>query len=959
MKNPPDPEISNYDPPTDDLARRQTAFRIVLVLAAAYLAATGLYVFLASRSDVWQLIALTGLMIVLVASTVVGFWLIHKNRVMAAVTVTIVAIAVVFPATMLFEAGLGLTLGIAGLLGTSLIARLTLKPPYENRAVILGVVSAIITILLDFFLPIDRRSFPLIVTYIPVIAGVVITVYVAFVIREFSNYTLRTKLILAFILVALIPLVSLSLYTNRTTRNEIYQNSAKDLTETADTTALQVDTFIRNQLVSIFIESQNPLFIQYMSLTPAQRSGSADEANALAGLSVLARKDTIFIRSYALVDTTGINVLDTNQENVGMDETVSGYITDALTRQQPVMVGPIFDQEDGNASLYFSSPVRNQAGDIIGILRAEYNAGIIQSILNSLFSPEQMEAGRLLAVIDKTTYLRVAYTGSRDRLYKSFKDFSAEEMSALQAQGKLLPGISSNALAPVAQVVAGLQNLEQTPFFSSPSLSLNSDALTTGTSLKNAPWVVLVQQSESVMFEPIENQTRIVVLIALSLIGLAALAAFILSRTLTAPIIRLTSTAEKITKGDLGVRAPVESPDEIGMLARTFNRMTGQLRDILTGLEQRVSDRTNDLKNAVLVSEKRARELQTVSEISRLISSEQRLDVLLNLVTRLVSERFNFYHVGIFFVNDTRQFAVLQAANSEGGKKMLTRGHHLEVGQTGIVGNVAQTGEPRIALDVGSDAVFFNNPDLPNTRSEMALPLNVRGQTIGVLDVQSMNPGAFTENDANTLGILADQVAIAIDNARLFGQIQQARQEAETLYTQTLRKEWNTFSKQQRKIGYRQSPVGGKPLEVPVETEEVREALEKGQVVILDGKDAKSQSAIAVPVKLRGLTIGVLNIKAPTSNRKWSQEEINLAQAISDRLALALENARLFEETTTRAERERLVSDITSKIRSQNDPQTMIQIAISELRNALGASRVEIIPQVMQGAENGKVEGAS
>jgi len=449
----------------------------------------------------------------------------------------------------------------------------------------------------------------------------------------------------------------------------------------------------------------------------------------------------------------------------------------------------------------------------------------------------------------------------------------------------------------------------------------------------------------------IQEQRQILVrsiLISLAVLALGIFFGYLAGNTLTGPVIKLAQGTLGFSSGRFDQRVDISSNDEIGDLARTFNRMADQLRDTIASMEKRVSDRTTDLKNAVLVSEKRARELQTISEISRFISSEQRLDVLLNLVTRLVSERFNFYHVGIFFVDDTRQFAVLQAANSEGGQRMLARGHRLEVGQTGIVGNVAHTGKPRIALDVGSDAVFFNNPDLPNTRSEMALPLNVRGQTVGVLDVQSATSGAFTENDASTLGILADQIAIAIDNARLFGETQKARQEAEALYGQILRKEWSAFSKQQKKIGYRQSLVGGSPLEVPVESEEIHKALEKGQVVVLDGKGTQSQPSIAVPVKLRGQTIGVLNIKAPTQNRKWNQEEIKLAQAVSDRLALALENARLFEETTTRAERERLVSDITSKIRSHNNPQTMIATAVNELRIALGATRVEVIPQAIK-----------
>jgi GAF domain-containing protein len=232
----------------------------------------------------------------------------------------------------------------------------------------------------------------------------------------------------------------------------------------------------------------------------------------------------------------------------------------------------------------------------------------------------------------------------------------------------------------------------------------------------------------------------------------------------------------------------------------------------------------------------------------------------------------------------------------------------------------------------------------------MALPLNFRGNTIGVLDVQSTVPGAFTESDVNTLSILADQVAIAIENARLFGQYQQTLDEVQTLYSQYLRTAWASFVRQETNVGYQQSISGGKPIEVLIESDEIRNALKMGNVVVADGSD-NSESSMVVPVKLRGQTIGVLNIKAPTKNRKWNQDEINLAQAISDRLALALDNARLLQESQRRAERERLVSDITGKIRSANDPQIMIQTAMEELRKALGASRVEVIPQAVKGAE--------
>jgi GAF domain-containing protein len=293
-------------------------------------------------------------------------------------------------------------------------------------------------------------------------------------------------------------------------------------------------------------------------------------------------------------------------------------------------------------------------------------------------------------------------------------------------------------------------------------------------------------------------------------------------------------------------------------------------------------------------------------------------------------------------VDTTRQFAVLQAANSEGGQRMLIRGHRLELGSPSIVGNVADTGTVRIALDAGTDAVFFDNPDLPGTRSEMALPLSIRNEIIGVLDVQSTTPGAFAENDANILGVLADQVAIAIENARLFGQTQQALTEVQSLYTQFLQKEWQSFGRQESRIGYHKSIVGGKALETPIESDEIRQVLDKGEVIVLDGRNDMSQPSIVVPVKLRGQTIGVLNITAPTKNRKWSQDEINMAQVISDRLALALDNARLLQESQRRAAKEAKIGEVTAKIGASINIRNVLQTAVQELGRALPGSEVVI-----------------
>jgi GAF domain-containing protein len=467
--------------------------------------------------------------------------------------------------------------------------------------------------------------------------------------------------------------------------------------------------------------------------------------------------------------------------------------------------------------------------------------------------------------------------------------------------------------------------------------------------IDNAEYVAVLTENSEARSGNIDDLSRSITLqLAVSLL-ITSLAGGTAILVVLGPIVQLSNFANRLAGGAL--EAEFDDTDlegELATLAKSLNNLAVRVRSSISMLEQRVAERTADLELSRLVSERRAQELQSISEISRTISTEQSLEILLPLVTRLVSERFDFSHVGIFFVDDTKQFVVLQASNSAGGKRMLARGHQLEVG-TGIVGNVALSGKPRIALDVGSDAVFFDNPDLPETRSEMALPLNFRGDTIGVLDVQSTKPGAFTEGDLNILSILADQIAIAIQNARLFGQTQQAREEAENLYNQFHRTEWKTFLQQNVKIGYRQTLSGGQVLQKPIQNDEIRQALREGRVVVLEGNNDRARPSIAVPVQLRGQTLGILNITAP-KNRKWNQDEINLAQAVSDRLALALDNARLLQESQRRAAKEAKIGEVTSKIGASINMRNVLQTAVEELGHALPGS--EIVIQFQSSQEN-------
>ena len=427
--------------------------------------------------------------------------------------------------------------------------------------------------------------------------------------------------------------------------------------------------------------------------------------------------------------------------------------------------------------------------------------------------------------------------------------------------------------------------------------------------------------------------------------GLALIAGVIIfyfTRTITNPLEELTRVAEEITNGNLQVTAPVESYDEVGTLAETINRMTGQLQDTYNNLERRITERTVDLEISRRQTEARAAQLLAIGEISKIINTEQELNILLPLITQLVSDRFNFYHVGIFLIDDARQYAIRQAANRSGGQNMLKRGHKLKVGESGIVGYVAKAGTPRIALDVGQDAVFFNNPDLPTTRSEVALPLKVRDAIIGVLDVQSEKPGAFTEEDTNIFSILADQVAIALENTKLFEQTQRALDEVRAAYQRNLQEGWKMFGQEEGIIGYYQTLSGGKKLTQPINLEEINQAMYRGEVLEFHPDGKTGEPTMVVPIKLREQIIGVVHIKSPSKDRLWTTSEVNLAEAVSERLSLALENARLIQESQRQVIKEQTISEITGRIGSSTNLNNVLLTAVEELGRTIPGSKVTI-----------------
>jgi GAF domain-containing protein len=425
---------------------------------------------------------------------------------------------------------------------------------------------------------------------------------------------------------------------------------------------------------------------------------------------------------------------------------------------------------------------------------------------------------------------------------------------------------------------------------------------------------------------PLTTSLLILVFISLVVVAVAGSLFFLVQ---LAPLHQFSQFIQQLGKKNfLATLNTSRFRGEHRLLAESLMDLSSQIQSMVLELEENVIERTREL-------ETRATQLRAAADVSKAASSVRNLSELLQQTTKLINERFKYYHVGIFLLDERKEYAILSASNSEGGKRMLEKKHRLKVDEKSIVGYVSQNLTARIALDVGQDAVFFDNPDLPSTRSEMALPLVASGQILGVIDVQSTEQSAFSDEDVVALQILADQIAIAIQNANLFSETEKALQASREVFGDVSREAWKKVLRNQPRIGYIATPSGTAQMSAETLEPNLAKSFNTGNVITnADGL------TLTVPIKVRGQVIGGIRLKKSDISDAWNQEETNLALTLSDQLSGALESARLYRESQQRAVRETLVSDISARISAASRVDAILRETVQELGQTFGNATV-------------------
>jgi GAF domain-containing protein/HAMP domain-containing protein len=747
--------------PTTQQARnaRRVAILVMVVLVPS-LVVFGL---LAYQLAAWQMAVDTGIMFAYGVATLVGLRLIQRGRVALGMQIILFGMGLGLLALNLLIAGFGVLLGITTSLLITVIANLTLPEPIANPIIVVAFGLGLLIVLLDALLPGYRLSVPELNTYVPVIVVVVAVGCFYLIAQQFRTYSIRSKLTLTLLLVAILPLILQAVAYSWLAQSRLTDIAQQSLLAAAKQTAGRIDRFIKDGLLEARASARLPDVIDFLSAAPDQRNPT----KVAAILDALSSKG-LYIRSYAVFDTHGINLFDTSRLNMGIDDSAQPYVQTPLQTGETYVSWVIFDQRSGEGLVHISAPIRSGSGVLIGVMRVAYSIGAFQDLVAQA---KDLGGNESFGILLDENHFRVADGSTSTPSFKSVAPLSPELLATLRAAQRVPDVDEAQLSADLPKFEAGLAQAETQPFFVAEAGETIQNAESQHVpdqlavvKLAERPWLMVFGQTQQALLTPVKNLEHSSLFLVLAISAITLLVAARISQTLARPIASLNITASKVAQGDLSARAVVETNDEIGALAATFNSMTTQLRGLIGSLEERVNARTEQLRAS--------------ADVGRAASSILDVDQLLRQAVSLISDRFGFYYAAVFMLDAAGEYAVLREATGEAGRILKERGHKLAVDNKSMVGATIQTRRARIALDVGKEAIRFANPLLPNTRSEIALPLIVGQRVIGALDVQSEQSAVFDDTSAEMLQTMAEQIAVALQNAELFDR---SEQQARTL----------------------------------------------------------------------------------------------------------------------------------------------------------------------------------
>ena len=688
--------------------------------------------------------------------------------------------------------------------------------------------------------------------------------FMAFFIRQAWHGSLRTKLLTAFIGITVLATGALSIFVIITTTNNLRGNLERELTaltitranrlgDLLDTQINTLTTLTLNNSLLLGIIEQNQSYKNDAAATQIEIDTkdkiwqTADSANNNSDPLVrehLTNSAALNLFEYqkTFPDNIEVFVTDIHGALVGTTNRTSDYYQADETWWQAAynngqgavyISDPQLDESTGKLGIQFALPLRNHStGTIIGILRTTY----ILTPLNAVLQAEIGETSETDMFIPGEPLIQIQDGELETPVPELFKQLQSagQGMLEMDYEGEF----SVVTQAPIQ------------------SLSGNK-------TINNLGWIVAFHQHRNEAFAPINAQIQGIIIVIAVVILLAVLAAVFIAQLLVRPLTQLTATAQEVAAGNLNSQAQVVSSDEIGTLASTFNTMTSRLRDSFATLEDRVAERTQSLELA--------------SEVGRTVSQVRSLHIMLKDAAELIRSRFDLYYVQVYLTNPSQTALILQSGTGTVGAELIGRAHKLELNNTSINGRAATEKHTVVISDTTASTTFKPNPLLPDTRSEMAVPLLIGEKVVGVLDLQSQQANALNPEILPAFEALAGQLAIAIQNATLLAEAEQARAEIESQARRQARSNWNDY------------------MDAIHRPEETGFVFEQNKITLISeaGKSSTSENAVTAPIAVTGQSLG--NLVVELEGQSSISRTTELVNTVANQVAQQIESLRLLD----------------------------------------------------------------
>ena len=754
----------------------QTGVRINIVLLMAVFLTLPPSIYLAAQDGSRQIYGVVGTVIFLLVLSLVSLFLATRNQGRASMGITILGLALIAPILTSLISGLGWAIALTVAVIYIAISVQTTMRERTVRALVIGAISVAATLLIDYFATWERASYPLLQTVVPLATLAIIAAFGWFSLQLFQNFSLRTKMIVSFLVISLITTSAIGIITNLVATAQLNSVLAANFSGIANRMAREVGDTIVNSQVALEGLALNKFVQDTVEEANSENTSSLSRLSALDEQWITASDQSPLIQG-VLNNELAIELSE-------LQERLPQYAELFITDQYGAVIASTgrtsdyyqADEEwwqsawnDGKGDLYISQPVYDESTEIyaieialpipahnqpnfVGVLRATVNINELTGIL---------------------TVGELGQTGHADLLLPDNRILTSE-----------VETIQTLEDATVSDIASIQNNFGEITVDGEQNLASKATVITTNTRssavIDKLGWTIVVYEGLEDAYAPVSVTTRSIFLLAVALLIAAFFVAQTLGAQLAQPIENLSLTAARIGKGELSVRAEKTSDDEVGALASSFNTMADELKNTLDGLEQRVAERTRDLEIAQSAMTRRANELQSVAEIATRASTSTNAIEMLQTVSEMTKNAYGLYHAHIYLLDDAKTKLELKAGAGEAGRIMVNEKRTIPANHpNSLVARAGRTGLGAIANDVTKEPDFLPNPLLPNTQAEMAIPIVTGNEVLGVLDVQADQVDRFSNEDIAIITTLAQQVAASLLNLQSFTTAQkQAEREA-------------------------------------------------------------------------------------------------------------------------------------------------------------------------------------